>query len=283
MTLEDDLARLESQVLGIRRVSTFLDAVESIRRLLENYPDEVRTRILKLTAPSLGSDLAVAVLAAFDFGLTAAARAAGIKPPTSEPSRALIVASATSGRDIVQLVSRARALARAGVDPEVALAPLLGAAAKVKRDTTTLVSSAGNAGVVEAARQGGGDVVWVAETNACVHCLAYSGQVVAAGKAFPKGLSYVGTNPYDAPGKHPPLHPNCRCTLEVLNEPTYADALKREADRSVLRGFSLESESMRVRVEAARQLLERGVDAPKSVIKYAEQQVAAGKFATRGR
>lgn len=283
MTLEDDLARLEGQVLGIRRVSTFLEAVESIRRLLETHPAEVRARVLKLTAPSLGGDLAAAVLAAFNLGAIGGAQAAGIRPPSSSAPKALITATTAGGRDIVKLVGQARTLARSGADIELALAPLFGAAAKVKRDTTSLVNSAGNAGVVASATAAELEVVWVAETNACVHCLAYSGRVVAAGKAFPKGLSYVGTNPYAAPGKHPPLHPNCRCTLEVLNDSSYAEALRREADRSVLRGFSLESESMRVRVEAARRLLEDGVDAPKSVIKYAEQQVAAGKFGTRGR
>lgn len=283
MTLEDDLARLEGQVLGIRRVSTFLDAVESIRRLLEQYPDEVRKRLISITAPTLGGELAAAVLAGFGLGATDAARAAGIKPPTDNAPKVLITASTDVGRDVVKLVAQARKLARSGADIEVALAPLLGAANAVKRNTTTLVNSAGNAGVVAAASAADARIVWVAETNACVHCLAYSGRTVAAGKAFPKGLSYLESNPYDAPGKHPPLHPNCRCTLEVLGDQSYADALRREADRSVLRGFSLESESMRTRVAAAERLLEQGVDAPKTVIKYAEQQVAAGRFPTRGR
>lgn len=283
MTLETDLAKLEGQVLGIRRVSGFLESVEAIRRLLEQYPDEARKRIVALTAPSLGADLAAAVLAAFDFGVTDAARAAGIRPPGDGAPKALVGAATTSGRDITKLVGQARTLVRAGADLEVALAPLLGAAAKVRRDATTLVSRSGNAGVVAAAGSAGVRVVWVAETNACVHCLAYSGRTVEAGKAFPQGLSYLGTNPYAAPGKHPPLHPNCRCTLEVLRDQSYADALKREADRSVLRGFSLEGEPMRVRVAAAEKLLEDGVDAPKSVVQYAERAVKAGRFGTRGR
>ncbi|MEI5603996.1 hypothetical protein, partial [Streptomyces brasiliscabiei] len=78
-------------------------------------------------------------------------------------------------------------------------------------------------------------------------------------------------------------HPRCRCELEPLVSREYADALRREADRSVLRGFSLESEPMRVRVEAAERLLARGVDAPKSVIAYARRAVKRGEFDTRGR
>lgn len=284
MTLEDDLARLEGQVLGVRRVSTFLEAVERIRRLLETHPAEVRGRILAMTAPSIGSDLAAAVLAAFDLGLTTGAKAADIKPPAkANVDRSLVVGARSAQRDLADLVSKARKLALAGVDPEVALVPLLGAAASAKRNVTTLVNSAGNDGVVSAARVAGTKVVWVAETNACVHCLAYSGRTVKAGASFPKGLSYLASNPYDAPGKCPPLHPNCRCTLEVLNEPSYAEALRREADRSVLRGFSLESESMRTRVAAAERLLEQNVEAPKSVIAYAAKSVRDGAFVTRGR
>lgn len=284
MTLEDDLARLEGQVLGIRKVSTFLEAVEAIRRLLDTHPLEVRARILKLTAPALGADLAAAVLAGFDLGLVRSAADADIDPPARAAAPKLLVAQAAkSQRDIADLVAKARKLARAGVDPDVALAPLLGAAASAKRNVTTLVNAAGNEGVVASAKAAKLKVVWVAETNACVHCLAYSGRTTVAGKDWPAGLSYLGSNPYEPPGTNPPLHPNCRCTLEVLVEPSYATALRREADRSVLRGFSLESESMRVRVAAAERLLEQGVDAPKSVIAYAARSVKAGEFTTRGR
>lgn len=283
MTLEDELGRLERQVLGVRKVSTFLESVEAIRRLLETHPADVRVRIVKLTAPSLGGDLAAAVLAAFDLGLTGAATAAGIDPPAkAAPAPSTVAAAVKAQRDIADLVAKARKLAAAGVDPEVATSPLFGAANAAKRTVTTLVNQAGNEGVVASASAAKLKLVWVAETNACVHCLAYSGRTTVAGRDWPKGLSYLGSNPYDAPGKCPPLHPNCRCTLEVLNEPSYADALRREADRSVLRGFSLESESMRTRVAAAERLLEQGVDAPKSVIAYARKSVTAGAFTTRG-
>ena len=283
MTLEDDLARLERQVLGIRRVSSFLDAVEAIRRLLDTAPLEVRARVLAMTAPTLGGDLAAAVLAAFDLGVGAGTKAAGIDDPGDPAPRELAAAARAAQRDLTKLVGQARTLARGGAEPAVLLSPLLGAAAATKRNVTTLVNRAGNEGVVTAATAAKLELVWVAETNACVHCLAYSGRTVVAGKPWPKGLSYAGSNPYDAPGKCPPLHANCRCTLEVLNDQSYADALRREADRSVLRGFSLESESMRVRVNAAERLLADGVDAPKSVIAYASRSVRAGKFETRGR
>lgn len=283
MSLEDDLARLEGQVLGIRRVSSFLEAVEAIRRLLETHPADVRERIVKLTAPAIGGDLAAAVLAAFDLGVSGAAKAADIDPPDDRAGRPLIAAATMAQRRVAELVGKARTLARAGIEPDVAAAPLLGAATALKREVVTLVNRAGNEGVLASARAAKLKLVWVAETNACVHCLAYSGRTTVAGNDWPKGLSYLESNPYDAPGKTPPLHPHCRCTLEVLNEQGYADALRREADRSVLRGFSLESESMTTRVRAAERLLEQGVEAPKSVVAYARKSVRDGAFTTRGR
>lgn len=281
--LEDDLARLEREVLGVRRVSSFLDAVELIRRLLESHPADVRQAILELTAPLLGRDLAAAVSAGFNLGTISGNALTGGAPPTEpDPPRVLVTASAKLEAEVRDLVTKARKLSRAGAPPELAVAPLLGAARKVRTGVTTLVNEAGNRGVLEAAKAAEVRVVWVAETNACVHCLAYSGRTVMPGDDWPEGLTY-GAKSSHAPGKTPPLHPNCRCTLEPLLDQSYADALRREADRSVLRGFSLESESMRVRVDAAKRLLEQGVDAPKSVIAFAERSVAAGRFGTRGR
>lgn len=281
--LEDDLARLEREVLGVRKVSTFLEAVEAIRRLLETHPAEVRARILALTAPTLGRELAAAVSAGFNLGTISGNALTGGAPPTDpEPPRPLVAASVKLEAEVRDLVARARKLARAGVEPELAASSLFGAVNKVKRGVTTLVNESGNRGVLEAARSADMLLVWVAETNACVHCLAYSGRTLVAGEDWPEGLTYGASSPH-APGKTPPLHPNCRCTLEPLVDPSYAEALRREADRSVLRGFSLESESMRVRVDAAKRLLDNGVDAPKSVIAYAERSVKVGKFGTRDR
>ena len=126
--------------------------------------------------------------------------------------------------------------------------------------------------------------VWVAETNACVRCLKYSGRVAPVGGTFPGGLTYgrprAATN---GPLKHPPLHPHCRCTVEPLRSREYAASLRREADRSVARGFSLESESMGTRIDAAERLLKTDPNLPKTVVQYAERAVRRGEFTTRGR
>jgi hypothetical protein len=83
---------------------------------------------------------------------------------------------------------------------------------------------------------------------------------------------------YEAKLFHPPLHPNCRCHIEIGISPDYAEALQREAKRSILKGFKMESESEKVRLEAAKRLLETETGMPKSVEKYAERSVKRGKF-----
>ena len=127
--------------------------------------------------------------------------------------------------------------------------------------------------------------VWVAERNACLHCLAYSGEV-DVGSGYLSGLSY-GRNPLDTVGPvlRPPLHPNCRCRQWLYATEDVGSAvtsLKREAARSVLRGWSGPSESNTVRINAAKDLLANGTTLPKSVQDYARRAVERGEF-ERGR
>lgn len=286
MSAELELARLERAVLGVVRVSKFLDAVAELRRMLARESPDVRRAVLKLTAPTIGRDLAAAIGSAWNIGIADAAsivdegKAKGIP---GEPPKHLVTAARAAEKAIAERLTSARKLARVGAEADAVLAPVFAAANGLERDVATLVNAAGNAGATAVADAAGLSTVWVAETNACVECLAYSGRVAKPGKSFPGGLTY-GARSYNAePVAYPPRHPNCRCTVEPLRATDYADALRREADRSVLRGFSLESESMRVRVEAAGRLVEKGVNAPKSVIAYARRAVKAGEFPTRGR
>jgi hypothetical protein len=107
--------------------------------------------------------------------------------------------------------------------------------------------------------------VWVAERDACVRCLERQGETSTG-----KDESF-----------NEPEHPNCRCTRLVLDidvsEPVIA-GLVREAQRSILRGFSLPSESNKVRIAAAKKLLDQGVNLPKSVKEYARKAVKRGEF-----
>lgn len=285
MSLEDTLARLERQVLGVARVSRFLDAVDELRRMLALESPEIRRAVLRLTAPSIGRDLAAAVSAAFDAGVLEASRIVDERPRKlpKVPPKPLVAAAREAEKRIVAELAKARKLAKAGADPATVLAPVNGARNTLERTVVSLVNQAGNAGSTAVADAAGIPTVWVAETNACVTCLAYSGIVSKPGKPFPAGLTYGKRSTVTEAVRYPPAHPNCRCTVEPLNAPEYAAALRREADRSVLRGFSLESESMSTRVDAARRLVERGVDAPKTVVAFARRAVRAGEFPTRGR
>lgn len=286
MSAEVELARLERQVLGLARVSRFLDAVEGLRRMLAAEDPRLRARVLALVAPAIGRDLAAAVGAAFDIGIRDAVGMLGDDVPKKlpkAPPAGLVTAARATEKTIVTEIAKARLLARAGADAAQVISPVLAASNALSRDVVTLVNNAGNAGTTAVADAAGRSTVWVAETNACVECLAYSGLIAKPDKAFPGGLTY-GPKSYNTdPIAHPPRHPRCRCTVEVLRSREYADALQREADRSVLRGFSLESESMKVRLDAAQRLIERGVDAPKSVVAFARRSIKAGAFPTRGR
>ena len=285
MSLEDALARLERKVLGVARVSRFLDAVDRLRRMLATESPELRRAVLGLTAPAIGRDLAAAVSAAFDTGVLEAARLVDGRPKRlpKAPPKPLVAAAREAEKKIAAELAKARKLARAGADEATVLAPVNAARNSLERSVATLVNQAGNAGSTALADAAGVPTVWVAETNACVTCLAYSGRVPTPGKKSPAGLPYGKRSSVAEPVKYPPAHPHCRCTVEPLNAPEYAAALRREADRSVLRGFSLESETMKTRIDAAARLVEKGVDAPKSVVAYARRAVKAGEFATRGR
>jgi hypothetical protein len=282
-----EIARLERQVLGVTRVSGFLDAIDRLRRMLASEDPRLRETVLKLVAPAIGRDLAAAVGAAFTIGISDAVEDLGEDEPKKRlpkyPPAALIAAAQSTQRDVAAEISKARKLARTGADAATVLAPVNAARNIVERDVVTLVNAAANAGATAVADAAGLSTVWVAEVNACVECLAYSGRVAKPGKDFPGGLTYGAKSYNPEPIPYPPRHPRCRCTVEVLRSKEYATSLRREADRSVLRGFSLESESMKTRIDAAARLVARDVDAPKSVIAYARRAVRAGEFPTRGR
>ena len=291
MSAELELARLEARVLASADVAGWLRQADALRDLLRDKPDDVRAYVLALAAPRIERRALRAVLAAFALGrddalsivgeLIAGASAAVTKALPSKGATAPVRGLDKAGAEAVAIAQR---LARdPAADPRELAAPVLGHANRLRGSISDAVNRGGNEGSTAVADAAELPTVWVAETNACVHCLAYSGRVADPGKAFPGGLTYGRKSYYPDAIKTPPRHPRCRCTVEPLVAPEYATALRREADRSVLRGFSLESESMSVRIDAAERLLERGVDAPKSVIAFSRRAVRAGSFPTRGR
>lgn len=158
-------------------------------------------------------------------------------------------------------VARAENLA----DVLTVLAPLTRSVATMTGDAEFAVHRARNEAVISAAAQVGAKLVFVPERDACLQCIARSGDTGRAATDDP-----------------PPLHPHCRCELEDYDDEAVPKALKREAVRSVLRGFSLPSESTAERLRAARTMLGRNPDAPASVKAYAREALRKGKF-PRGR
>lgn len=288
MSAEEELARLERRVLAASGIHDYLKRIDTLRILLERESPDIRNIVLAMVMPRVEAQALAAVLDAFGAGARDAldilddigklSEVGRIGKPSGQ-AKAIVAGLDRAGRDAL---ATAQKLARAGADAQAVTAPLIAQANRIKRNVTEAVNMSGNEGSTAIADAAGLPTVWVAETNACVRCLKYSGRVARPGKTFPGGLTY-GKPVGGPPLKHPPLHPHCRCTVEPLRSPEYAASLRREADRSVLRGFSLESESMGVRVDAADRLLATSPDAPKSVLNYATSAVRRGEFTTRGR
>jgi hypothetical protein len=124
-------------------------------------------------------------------------------------------------------------------------------------------------------------LIWEPERDACVRCLKYAGQYRSADGSFIAGQSFDPRAPRSEgtlPG--PPAHNRCRCQLAVIPKPAAADnsaALQREAQRSVLKGWALESESDAVRSRAAQALLNANPMAPKSVIAETRKRLKSGE------
>lgn len=135
-------------------------------------------------------------------------------------------------------------------------------------------------------------VVWVAERNACLTCLRLSGTVIDpnSGTGFDEDATFGAPGSAPAvwpPGRPlmaPPRHPNCRCRLRIIaaSNTLVPQALRREAERSVARGWS-DHASRRSRLNAAERLLDRGSRLPKTVQERARRDVARGTFSTRHR
>lgn len=291
MTLEDDLFALERATLASPGAAGFLAVVTRLRYLIATgAEDEARSLVLGIRAPYLEGIALAAVSEAFGRGRASAvdlvdAAAGPLERKTLDKTPSKRARKPLLGTDelAADLVAKAQLLAALGNGIDTFAAPVLGVGTLFQNRVTEAINAGGNEGVRTVAKAAGVPVVWIAETNACVHCLAYAGQVADAGKKFPGGLTFGAKSYFPDAVATPPRHPNCRCTLEPLNDQGYADALQREAERSILRGFSLESESMKVRLDAAQRLLDRGTNAPKSVQDYARRAVKAGSFPTRNR
>lgn len=126
------------------------------------------------------------------------------------------------------------------------------------------------------------EIVWDAERDACIRCLAYAGKTMDSDGRF-DGVNKFGLPPLST--EVPPLHPNCRCKVRRVSKSLVAsvvEAMEREAERSIMRGFSRPSESNANRLRATRSLLARGSDLPSSVQAYGRRSIRQGDY-PRGR
>lgn len=147
-----------------------------------------------------------------------------------------------------------------------------------------------NAGAGAVARRLGRNLIWVAERDACLHCLAYAGWVVEPGDTFPVGMTFgdssdLGGIPYA------PLHPGCRCQVRLTQEepgpppasrssPTMAARLAAEARRSVVYGWT-EHASQAATIRAMSRLLDQGAGLPASVERRARELIRTGQTQQR--
>lgn len=128
--------------------------------------------------------------------------------------------------------------------------------------------------------------LWIAEADACVRCLAYTGRTAPVGEPFPGGLSWDPRQRHiGAPGVDgPPLHANCRCRAVPWDDTwttsgvPFPLALQREAHRNIGYGRARPSESRAARLRAARELLRTVDDLLPAVDATARTAIRDGRF-----
>ena len=149
---------------------------------------------------------------------------------------------------------------------------------KVRVAAVTTAHRSVAAGFEAASTAAGKGRMWIAERNACLACLAYSGLIAPADENFPAALSFgarAAVWTISGPSG-PPAHHSCRCHLQVPDRGVSV-GLRREASRSVVKGWS-GYDSLPARLKAAQRLIARGVILPPTVIQRAENEIKRGQF-----
>jgi hypothetical protein len=137
-------------------------------------------------------------------------------------------------------------------------------------------------GAVAAADGAGLDLVWWSERDACLSCTSMAGATRSGDGLFrPVRVLAPRIIPWYRDGMAtPPGHRGCRCSLARAT-PGLADALRREAERSVARGESA-YDSLPARLRAVDRLLAAQASRiPKSVRQRAASDRARGRFSDR--
>lgn len=246
--------------------------------------------------PDASAPLRTWAARALDLGIRQGGLEAGA--PTAHISATLddqtlrTIASADA-RIRARIADAEKALATAGPafdDITQAVARAHRAATDMQAAVVQAVNGAANTGLAAVADTLGAQRLWIAEPDACLTCAGMSGRLADPGEPFdPQYAAAFTPKPRIWPPGDittPPIHPHCRCRVTVwlgsaAGGADFPQALRREAQRAVLKGWSLPSESGPERVRAAQRLLARGVNAPKSIQAYARTAVRRGRFPTR--
>lgn len=209
-----------------------------------------------------------------------------------QPSQQLVAAVAQLGRVLPEQMAQAvRFVETAPMatwqDASVPMAmasKALGTAESTTRWVANRAVAEGSSAVAELSGIGR---MWISERDACLTCLAYSGEVAPAGQPFPAGLTFGKSSSVKEPIWFPPAHRSCRCRVKPWLGPAggvdISTALKREAQRSVLRGDSAH-DSRPARLHAAERLLDAGlVGTSETAKKRARRAISAGNFPDRAK
>lgn len=325
LALEQAAERLATAPLRLR----LLSIARLFRRRWIDEVGPVGQRASGLPVATLMSDLADAlaqlpavpvdplVMAAADayrLGAAQAAREIGslgtpVRGPDTKEILDRVEAAVHEAEERTHSAVRIAQVTRSGtpatVDQVVAVARQ--GANTVDRTVRTVVNEQANTAIQDVADQVGADLLWIAEPNACLTCLALQGHVIKAGELFPDGTAFGGyPAQYSQYDDHdffgPPAHDNCRCRVtpwlgaerpasERGGAPDFPASLRREAERAVLHGWALPTESPRLRERGAQRLINQivsrggfspsGWKVPKSVEQSTTKRLRTGKFAVR--
>lgn len=263
----------------------------AVRAAIRRHLDPLGARAHAALTPALERALALGAGQGREFVRAAAGRARTVRPPVLPRELAAEAARITA----LVAHQRDRALmllhpAQAGRWHQLlyAIGAARSAAAAVHAHTAWLLGQAVDTGLTAAAETARAGRLWVAEADACVRCLAYTGLLADDSGRFPGGLSWdprqrsIGAAPIGGP----PLHPHCRCRAvpwsirwrPAAGSVPFPLALQREAQRSLAYGAGRPSESRAGRLRAVRELVTTVPDLLPAVEARARTALLTGRF-----
>jgi hypothetical protein len=218
-----------------------------------------------------------------------AAQTGGSLPPGHDPAADPLVAGILDRVDQQVRDKLARAAAALTDGPVDTPARFDDAIARVDAARTEAETAAGDTvaraaadGTRAAAEADGLPLVVVTERDACLSCTSMAGATTGTDGLFRPVRTFAARIvPWLPDGvTAPPFHRSCRCQLQVATE-GLADALRREAERSVARGESA-YDSLPARLRAVDRLLAASTSRlPASVRRRAAEDRARGRFSRR--